>query len=196
MTKNLDFFKKDPVLYRVITKTNLPELEERELFLGIVRSIVGQQLSVKAAATIFKRVESYFMGKITPEKIMKASEEDLRGCGMSYSKIRYLKDLSTRVIKKELDLEKIRDLSDEEFIEELTKVKGVGRWTAEMLLIFVLKREDIFSMGDLGLRNAVAKLYGVDRDDFEAIKKIVEKWAPFRSLASRYLWKSLDNLPK
>ncbi len=168
----------------------------KDLFVDIVSSIVSQQLSTKAADTIWKRFELLFPKKsITPKKLLEIPEENIRAAGISYSKIKYMKGLAQLVVDKQLDLERVMTLADEEVIEELTKVKGIGRWTAEMILMFSLAREDVFSLGDLGLRNAVAKHYNVDRDDLETVKQISDQWAPYRTLAARYLWRSLDNKP-
>lgn len=161
-------------------------------FEELVYSIIGQQLSDKAAATIYKRViETIKSNPPTPSAILAVDDEKLRGCGISYSKISYIKGLSRAVKEKKLILEKLLEMEDEEVITELIKLKGIGRWTAEMFLIFNLKRVDVFSMGDLGLRTAVAKLYGVSRDDIKTIEKISLSWKPYRSIAARYLWKSL-----
>jgi DNA-3-methyladenine glycosylase II len=119
----------------------------------------------------------------------------LRAVGLSYAKAKYVKSVCEHALSGDVDFEGMRNLPDEEIIAELIKIKGVGRWTAEMFIMFSLNRPDVFSLGDLGLRNAVAKLYNVDRDDLAAIEKISQKWKPYRSLASRYLWKSLDNAP-
>lgn len=168
---------------------------ERKLYEALLSAIVGQQLSVKAADTIWKRVEALLNNDFTPENILKTQDEKLREAGMSWAKIKYVKGIAEAFSRNLIDEEKIINLSDEEIIEELTKLKGVGRWTAEMILIFTIGREDVFSMGDLGLRNAVSKLYGVDRDDLKKIEEIAVKWSPYRSIASRYLWMSLDNAP-
>jgi DNA-3-methyladenine glycosylase II len=190
--------QKDKILSEIII-TNEQPIFSREInvYLDILDSIVSQQLSVKAAATIFKRFLAVFSTPIPiPEEILAKSEAELRAVGLSYQKIKYVKSLAQAVKDKTLIIENLAKLSDEAVIAELTKIKGIGRWTAEMILIFSLARQDVFSLGDLGLRNAVARAYGVDRDDLKAIEKISQQWSPHRSLASRYLWKSLNNLPK
>lgn len=170
---------------------------ESNLYENLIDSIISQQLSVKAAATISKRFKALFGETFPrPKQILEMPDEKIRECGISYSKIKYIKGICEAIEKGELDLEKLPNLSDEEVIAELTKLKGIGRWTAEMTLMFTLKRLDVFSMGDLGLRNAVAKLYNVDRDDLKKIEEISGNWKPYRTLASRYLWKSLDTTPK
>jgi DNA-3-methyladenine glycosylase II len=195
----ISHLSKDKVLGSFISQYGPldPILPSKNIFEDIVDSIVSQQLSVKAANTIFTRFKNLFDDKFpTPDKILSISDEDIRNCGISYSKIKYIKLLSQAIVDKTFIPEKLFNLSDSEVKVKLIALKGIGEWTAEMILIFSLGREDIFSMGDIGLRNAVAKLYGVNRDDLEKIKQISEVWSPYRSYASRYLWKSLDNEPK
>ena len=193
--KALFHLKKDLKLRKIIEKYDLPNWQEKtDLFEDIVESIINQQLSGKAAATIFGRFKKLFKNKFpTPQQVLKVSDEKIRRCGISYPKIKYIKGLCSAIVKKELDLENLSNLKDEEVIIELTKIKGIGRWTAEMILIFSLKRSDVFSTGDLGLRTAVSKLFNVDREDKIRIEKISKKWSPHRSLASWFLWRSLEN---
>lgn len=194
--KAIDHLKKDPILAPVIESWGDLEWEERsDLFVSLIRAINGQQLSVKAAASIFSKLKDLCEGKITPENILKMSDEQLRGCGVSYSKIKYMKGVSTAVTEKQIDLDVVKTLSDEDVIAELIKLHGIGHWTAEMILIFSLRRPDVFAMGDLGLREAVKRLYGVERDDLKAIEVIADQWRPYRSYACRYLWLSLKNTP-
>lgn len=196
--KALEQLKKDPVMAPVVDRHPLEiAVEEKNLLESIVGAIISQQLSVKAADTIEKRFYGLFGGVFPkPEQIIEASGDDIRAQGISYSKIKYIKGLAQAVIDKQIDLDGIVQKDDEQVIEDLVALKGIGRWTAEMILIFSLYRPDVFSMGDLGLRTAVSKLYGVDRDDLLAIEKITEQWSPYRSFGSRLLWKSLDNEPK
>lgn len=192
----LKHLKKDHHLSPVIDKFVIPPLlPSADLYQNLLESIVSQQLSVKAADTIFKRFLALFPGENfpKPEEVLKISDDTLRSCGLSRQKASYLKSLSELILSGQLILEDLESLPDEEVILLLTKVKGIGRWTAEMFLIFTLGRPDIFSLGDLGLRTAVSRLYGVDRDNLKAIEDISLQWQPVRSLASRYLWKSLDN---
>jgi DNA-3-methyladenine glycosylase II len=193
----IDILSKDKVMVSLIAQFGEipPIVPVEDLFQDIIRSIVGQQLSVKAADTIYGRVLN-LVGTSEPGSFLKHEDAALRACGLSFAKIKYIKSLCESVLNKEVDLESLRNLKDEEVIEELVKLKGIGVWTAEMLLIFGLGKEDIFSYGDLGVRNAISNLYKVDRDNREKIMKIQKKWAPFRSYACRYLWKSLDNLTK
>lgn len=189
---------KDPVMKTLISTYGELFFDwESDLYEDLIDSIISQQLSVKAAATISKRFKALYGETFpTPKEILAMPDDNIRECGISYSKIKYIKGIAEAIEKKEIDLEKLPKLRDEEVIAELTKLKGIGRWTAEMTLMFTLKRLDVFSMGDLGLRNAVSRLYHVDRDDLEKIEKISKKWSPYRTIAARYLWKSLDNLPK
>ncbi len=197
--KHTSHLKKDKKLLKVIEQFGELDLltQKQDLFVDILESIVSQQLSVKASNTIWKRFELLFEKKsIEPQDLLKIEDEKIREAGISYSKIKYMKGLSQMIVNKSLDLESLKILSDEDVLKELTKVKGIGPWTAEMILMFSLGREDVFSMGDIGLRNAISKIYNVDRDDLETVEKISKKWKPYRTYAARYLWKSLDNLPK
>jgi len=202
MTKSIDLKKansylsrKDPVLKEIISKIDL-KIEKKEVnyFLSLVESIVSQQLSVKAADTIYARFVILFdKGIITPQNVLAKDKEQMRSVGISYQKISYIKDLAEKVIESKEIFEKIDQLSDEDVIVELTKVKGIGRWTAEMFLMFTLNRPDVFSHGDLGLRNAIQKLYNLDnRPTVEEAEEISSIWSPYRTIACRYLWKSLD----
>ena len=131
---------------------------------------------------------------MTPDKILNVSDEALRQAGCSGNKARYIKNIAQAVADKSLDLENIKQYDDEEIIRQLTAIKGVGRWTAEMFLIFSLAREDIFAFGDIGLLNAITKLYGNGASLSKGeVVAITEQWAPYRSYASLYLWRSLDD---
>ncbi len=188
--------KKDPRLAILLSRHSPSPLNvSTHLFHDLLESIIGQQLSVKAASTIIKRFVSLFPDpkNIRPEDILAKNADILRSVGLSRQKISHLQSLSEFILSEKLILESLKDMSDEIVIEELTRVKGIGRWTAEMILIFSLGREDVFSMGDLGLRTAVSKIYGVDREDKIKIENISKVWSPYRSLASLYLWQSLDN---
>ncbi len=192
------FKKTDPVLYELAISIEplTPMLPSSEHFTRLCRSIVGQQLSVKAAQTIFTRFQNLFDDKITPEKVLKINKEKLRACGISYSKIGYIKDLSQKIIDKSLDLENINNLDNETIIKNLTMVKGIGPWSAEMFLMFSLGRPDVFSTGDLGLKNAIKNLYKLKEVSNKDLFAISAKWSPYRTYACMILWKSLDNEPK
>ncbi len=195
MEEALRHFKKvDPKLYKtalIIKLSDHPKTED--YFISLIESIISQQLSIKASGTIFNRFKKLFpKEKITPEKILKISDQKIRECGISYSKIKYIKGIAQAVINKEINFQKLDYLKDEEIINELIKLKGVGKWTAEMFLMFTLGRKDVFSAGDLGLKNAMIKIYNLEKPTQEELLSISEKWSPHRTIASRILWKSLE----
>lgn len=173
--------------------------EERpdDAYGALLRAIVGQQLSTKAARTIYLRVLDLFGGTTpTPEQLLEASEEDLRGCGLSGRKTEYVRDLAAHVLAGELELDRLGGLGDEEVIEEIVAVRGLGRWTAEMFLLFHLQRPDVLSGGDLGIRKAIQVEYGLEEMPTPTrVVEIGEPWRPHRSLASLYLWESLAAVP-
>ncbi len=189
--------KIDPILAKVIDRTPQPQTKKRRgnYFKSLVEAIISQQLSNKAADTIIARFRQLFKqsGFPTPLQVLRMSDDKIRAAGLSYGKISYIKDLAKAIESKQLNMRRLIRLTDEEVIVHLTQVKGIGRWTAEMFLMFSLERPDVFSHGDLGLRNAIQKLYGFKRPPtVKQIEKIVIKWSPHRTLASRYLWRSLD----
>jgi DNA-3-methyladenine glycosylase II len=173
--------------------------EERpaDAYGALLRAIVGQQLSTKAARTIYLRVLDLFGGTTpSPEQLLEASEEELRGCGLSGRKTEYVRDLARHVLSGELELARLEQLEDEQVIEEIVAVRGLGRWTAEMFLLFHLKRPDVLSGGDLGIRKAIQIEYGLD--EMPTPTEVIERgeaWRPHRSLASLYLWESLAAVP-
>ena len=169
-----------------------------DLYGALVRSIAGQQLSVKAARSIFLRLQARFDGRTpTPEEILADDPEALRAAaGFSRAKVRYLRSLAEHVQRGELELDRLTQLDDETIIAELTAVKGIGEWTAHMFLMFTLHRPDVLPVGDLGVRNAVMRAYGLERPpDPQALTAIAEPWRPHRTRACLYLWRSLDNEP-
>jgi DNA-3-methyladenine glycosylase II len=173
--------------------------EERpaDAYGALLRAIVGQQLSTKAARTIYLRVLDLF-GETTPtpEQLLEVSEGDLRGCGLSGRKTEYVRDLAAHVLSGELELDRLDRLGDEEVIEEIVAVRGLGRWTAEMFLLFHLQRPDVLSGGDLGIRKAIQIEYGLEEMPTPTrTVEIGERWQPHRSLASLYLWESLAAVP-
>jgi DNA-3-methyladenine glycosylase II len=173
--------------------------EERpaDAYGALLRAIIGQQLSTKAARTIYGRVLELFGGRTpTPERLVEANEADLRGAGLSGRKVEYVRDLAAHVISGELELDRLGDLADEEVIDEIVAVRGLGRWSAEMFLLFHLERPDVLSGGDLGIRKAVQIEYGLAAMPTpEQVLEIGEAWRPNRSLASLYLWESLAAVP-
>lgn len=194
------FKKSDPKLYEVLIKVMdlhadyLFTLKKHDfLFDRLVESIISQQLSVRVADVIYERVLNLMpKKKLDPKAILKIDDQTLRSAGLSFGKIKYIKDLSDKVHSGELDLNNLENLENEEVIEKLTAVKGIGKWTAEMFLMSALGRPDIFSHGDLGLKNAFKKIYDVTEYKEAEAEKIVIKWSPYRTIAARILWKSLE----
>jgi DNA-3-methyladenine glycosylase II len=178
-----------------------PETDRRgsrpDPYQALARAIVGQQLSTKAAASIWGRVTELFDGETpSPQQLLGVEPEKLREAGLSWSKVSFLRDLAERVDDGRLDLARLSELPDEDVIADLIEIKGIGRWTAEMFLIFHLGRPDVVSAGDLGIRRAVQIAYGMDElPDLTQMERISEPWRPHRTLACLYLWRSLDNVP-
>jgi DNA-3-methyladenine glycosylase II len=197
----------DPTMAALITRVGEIDLETRlrrrseerpaDAYGALLRAIVGQQLSTKAARTIYSRILELFDGRTPPpELLLEAGEEDLRAAGLSGRKVEYIRDLASHVLSGELELDRLGELSDEEVVEEIVAVRGLGIWTAEMFLLFHLERPDVLSGGDLGIRKAVQVEYGLDEMPAPArVLEIGEPWRPHRSLASLYLWESLANAP-
>jgi len=168
-----------------------------EAYGALLRAIVGQQLSTKAARTIYGRLAALFGDRApTPEELLTVNEDELRAVGLSRAKARYLRSLAEHVISGELELDRLAELPDEEVAAQLTAVKGLGQWTADMFLIFHLRRPDVLPVGDLGIRRAVQLAYGLEGlpSPLE-LAAIAEPWRPHRSLACLYLWRSLDTEP-
>ena len=194
------FKKADPKLHKILEQVyklhgdELFNLKKHNfLYDRLIESIVSQQLSVKSADAIYERVLNLMPNKIiTPESFLSQKDTDLRKAGLSYKKIEYMRDLSKKVKSGELDLDKLDKLENEEVIKQLVKVKGIGKWTAEMFLMFALGRPDIFSHGDLGLQNAIKKIYEMERYDPVVVEEIIIKWSPYKTYAARILWKSLE----
>jgi DNA-3-methyladenine glycosylase II len=165
-------------------------------FKALTRAIVGQQLSAKAAATIFSRFEGLYDAFPTPAQVLATPDERLRAVGLSPQKLGYLRDLCRRIEAGELPLDVLERMEDEAVIETLTQVKGVGRWTAEMFLIFRLQRPDVLPLGDLGIAKAVQRAYKLRKAPSpDRLTRIGEAWRPYRSVACWYLWASLNNDP-
>ncbi|HYK08387.1 MAG TPA: DNA-3-methyladenine glycosylase [Candidatus Eisenbacteria bacterium] len=219
----------DPILNQLVKKYPAPKFEDNadKLYENLIESIVSQQLSVKAADTIYSRFLTLFRKNAgvarvgdpqnlsgvnemneagfggderqdpqinifpTPKQILAMPDETIRSAGISFQKISYIKSVADAFLSDLIDIKKIQHMSDEEVIAALTQIRGVGKWTAEMILIFTLGRPDVFSLGDLGIRNAITKLYGIT--DKEKMLKLSESWIPYRSTACWYLWRSLEN---
>jgi DNA-3-methyladenine glycosylase II len=194
----------DPVLARVIDAAGrLPHTREGRPDRGdhygaLVRAIVGQQLSVLAARAIYGRLTARFGGRPpTPQEIIADDPEELRAAaGLSHAKVGFLRSLAEHVISGELELERLHELQDEDVIAELVAVKGIGEWSAHMFLMFQLERPDVLAVGDLGIRRAIERAYGLGAlPQTPEIERIAEPWHPYRTLACRYLWRSLQNEP-
>jgi DNA-3-methyladenine glycosylase II len=199
--------KADPTMAALIERVGKIDLAKRlrqrseerpaDPYGALLRAITGQQLSTKAARTIYLRVLDIFGGATpSPEQLLEASEADLRGAGLSGRKVEYVRDLASHVLSGELELDRLDELGDEEAIAELVAVRGLGQWTAEMFLLFHLGRPDVLSGGDLGIRKAVQIEYGLEEMPAPLqVLEIGEPWRPYRSLASLYLWESLAAVP-
>lgn len=188
------FLSKDKYIGPLIKKygpCKISPIDQKLYFIDLVESIVSQQLSGKAAKTIFGRV-SAGAGETTPKNILKVSDEDFRSYGLSRQKLSYIKDLSQKVLDGSLKIELLSKLSDEEIIQELVLVKGIGVWTAQMFLMFSLGRPDVFPLGDLGIKNGIEKLLGKQLLIGE-IGEYAVQWKPFRTVAAWYVWANLDN---
>ena len=193
----------DPVLRELIDRYGPDGLGERREsgqrahYGALVRAIVGQQLSTRAAAAIYRRLAERFGGREpTPQEILADEPDELRSVGLSRAKVRYLRSLAEHVLDGSLELDRVDTLPDEEVIAELTAVKGIGEWSAHMFLMFHLGRPDVLAVGDLGIRKAMMLAYGLETLPLTpAMEQIAEPWRPYRTLACRYLWRSLDNEP-
>ncbi len=189
--------KADPKLSLIIQRVGKCELHgaaPKDPFVTLCKSIASQQLSLKAAATIFRRFEDLFPPdrRPTPERVMTLADDEIRACGFSRPKVSFVKDLASRVLDGRLDLKKLHKHSDEEVMQQLVAVKGIGRWTAEIFLMFRLGRPDILPADDIGLMNAVHRAYRLrKRPDAKKLRQMGEVWRPYRSVASWYLWQSL-----
>ena len=206
--------KSDPIMRAIIERLGPCRMQfGRPEFHSLAEAIVYQQLNGKAAETIFKRFAALAGEPLTPESILKLSDEQMRGAGLSKQKSTYLKDLAAKTASGLVDFARLPDLPDAEVVEHLTQVKGIGVWTAQMFLMFTLKRENVLPTGDFGVRMAIYKHY-LDRPRAKAAKKsaatiknrkrkiklpspeqmekIAKRWEPYRSMACWYLWKSLD----
>ncbi len=192
--------KQDPKLAPIIISRGLPTFTPHtNYYQELVDSIISQQLSVKAARTIEERFMNLFGGNFpSPEQILTRSIEELRGVGLSRPKAAYIQDLAQKILDSTVTFDTLDGLSNEEIVAELTKVKGIGEWTVHMFLIFCMGRLDVLPIGDLGIRNGVQKLYSLDHVPLpNEVTEIAEShhWAPYESVASWYVWQSLNNAP-
>ena len=191
-----ELIKRDKKLAKIILSYQKDFLfSKSDPFYTLARSIVGQQISVKAAQAVWNKFESKVI-KVVPKNVIALHFMSLKSCGLSRQKIKYLKSLSYAFVYETVDPKKWNNLDDEEIINELTEIKGIGRWTAEMFLIFNLCRPDIFPVDDLGLIKGICKCYNLEYPiTKEHAIKISKKWKPYRSVATWYFWRSLDPIP-
>ena len=164
-----------------------------DYFQGLVGDIIGQQLSGKVADVIYDRLRQKVKDRLTTSKILSLSDTELRNCGMAWAKVYAIKDLALKVKNKKLHIRKLNDLPDEEVLRELINVKGIGPWTAQMFLMFTLGRPDVFPENDLGIKKGFEKVTGKKWDKIKSVKFAEKNWKPYRTTASWYLWRSLDN---
>jgi len=191
--------RRDPILAPVIRRhrTRSPlDIPPLEPFPALVRTITAQQISTKAAATIHGRLIGLMPGGTTPHALLALTDAQMREAGLSRQKASYLRDLATKVMSGELPVAMLHELEDEAVIEAIVKVKGLGRWSAEMFLMFRLRRPDVLPVDDLGIVNAIHRLYRLRKKPTPArIRQIAEAWRPYRTIACWYLWRSLENTP-
>ena len=191
--------RRDPILRDLMRRhgpCGLAGSQHTDPFRALVRAIISQQLSTRAAATIAARVDALLGGLPTPAGVAAVSDTQLRTAGLSGQKVGYLRDLSARITDGSLQVHALDGLPDEEVIAALTRVKGIGRWTAEMFLMFRLHRPDILPVGDLGIVKAVQRVYRLrTRPSPTRLLRLGEVWRPYRSVACWYLWASLSNVP-
>ncbi|MBL7911268.1 MAG: DNA-3-methyladenine glycosylase 2 family protein [Bacteroidia bacterium] len=194
---HITHLKKDKALKKVIEQVGVIKNSKREdLFIALVRAIVSQQLSVKAADTIYNRFLDLFKNRIPDAKsILKLKDDKLRAVGLSYQKAGYIKNIAVFSLEQSLDHKLLKVKTDDELVEYLVQIKGVGRWTVEMLLMFNLNRPDVFPKDDLGIQNGMKKLYNLTSEKKALLKEmeeIAEAWRPHRTLACRYIWRYKD----
>jgi DNA-3-methyladenine glycosylase II len=191
----------DPVLAGIIQRGRpIQPAPHEDLYLALLRAIVAQQISTKAASAIWRKVQALFPpdGYPEPAALLIMTDEDLRTAGLSRQKASYMRSVADFAQRDQLDHAHLSQLPEDDFTKHLTQIKGVGRWTAQMLQMFALDQPDVFAEGDLGVQNAMRKHYGLEetgRALLRRITEIAEPWRPYRSLACKYLWQSLDNTP-
>lgn len=197
-SKVVSHLKKDRKLAKVIKNVGPHKIAVvKNPYRSLVEAIITQQLSGKAADSISKRFREIYGRFPKPADVIKTPDSKLRSAGLSGMKVSCIKDLSKKIETKELEINSLKNMTDAEVIEHLTQVRGIGRWTAEMFLIFSLGRLDVLPVGDLGLRKGVQRLYSLsDMPEKDEIEKIAEKWKPYRTIATWYVWKSLSQFDK
>jgi DNA-3-methyladenine glycosylase II len=190
------FLAKNEYIGPLITKwghCSISPKKHTDYFQGLVGDIVGQQLSGKVADVIENRLKDKIEGRLTADKLLALPDQELRNCGMAWSKVRAIKDLAERTKSEKLKVKSLDTLSDEEVRRELIAVKGIGPWTADMFLMFKLGRPDVFPIEDLGIRNGFEKVTGKKFDRIKSAKLAEKWWKPYRTIASWYLWRALEN---
>jgi DNA-3-methyladenine glycosylase II len=187
---------KDPILADIINRIGPIERPiDADLFSALINNIVGQQISMKAQETVWKRMIAAF-GAVTPENLCRVSIEEIQQCGLSTRKATYIREAAEKVISGECDLEALKDMSDEEVIAELSQLRGIGKWTAEMLLIFSMGRQDVLSWDDLAIHRGLRMVYHHRKITKPLFQKYKRRYAPYGSVASLYLWEvSVGILP-
>ena len=190
---------KDKKFSSLITEPLPPLQLHSNIPLRLIASIMGQQLSTKVAKVIFHRFLQLYNDEPTPQQVLTTDTETLRAIGLSYAKIKYIHNVALFCIENNIDDIKLLAMSNEDIIELLTQIKGVGRWTVEMLLMFSLGREDVFAVDDLGVQNAMKKIYNLEADNKKVLKEkmliISARWKPYRTYACLHLWQWKDNKP-
>lgn len=194
----IKFLKRDPKLAKIINHVGGYEISVmKNPYESLIEAIITQQLSGKAAESISKRFRKLFVRFPKPADVIKMPDSKLRSTGLSGMKVKYIKDLSEKIESKKLKMRSLKNMTDEEVIMQLTQVKGIGRWTAEMFLIFSLGRLDVLPVGDLGLKKGIQRLHSMpDLPEKDEIEELAEKWRPYRTVATWYIWKSLNQFEK
>ena len=192
------FLKRDPMLGKIIDSVGDYSLKKRNHhFAVLIESIVSQQLATRAAEVIFSRFKALYPKFPTASDILATRKSKLRAVGLSSMKIEYIKDLAKKIDQGKIKMNTLSKMSDEEVVSQLTQVKGIGRWTAEMFLMFSLERQDVLPVGDLGLRKGVQMAFSLSElPKPSEIEKLGDRWRPYRSVATWYLWKSLQKFDK
>lgn len=193
--------EKDAKLKPLIEAVTLPALNATDVYFSLIESIVSQQLSVKAADTIHQRFLGLFPSKYPhPEYVAALDLEQMRAMGLSYQKANYIKNTAEHFVKNDLLDKDWSEMSDDEIITSLTSIKGVGKWTVQMILMFTLQRTDVLPVDDLGIQQGFEMLYDLDKENLKLMKKqmetIAEPWRPYRSIACRYIWRYKDTVVK
>ena len=184
----------DPILGAIIDQVGVVKLAYREpSFQSLVRAIAYQQLHGKAAKAIYDRLTAAAGGILTPDSVLALSEEQMRACGLSKQKLAYIRDLAAKTLSRDVVFEDLPQMADGDVIEHLTRVKGIGEWSAQIFLMFALRRENVMPTGDYGIRAAIKKAYRKRAmPKAEEMLRLAKKWEPYRTLACYYLWRSLD----